>query len=360
MKENVWAVVLAGGIGSRFWPLSTPSQPKQLLPLVDDQPMLLNSVERLLPLVPYERLLVSTNDTLVEPIRDVAPRIPTRNIIPEPHPAGTAAALAWTAAEIERRSGPDSVMICVHADWSIGDPEEFRRTLSSAVAVAEETHGLVTVGIVPTRPDPGFGYIEPGEQIQSEKSEGARKVARFVEKPTRDRAAEMVNQGYLWNSGIFVWRVGDFLGEIRNHTPEVSSALKSFSLETNDIGKFFDSVESVSVDVGVLERSEKVFVIPGDFGWDDVGTWAALGRVRDLDDHGNAKTDNAHAVEAKNNVIYSEDGSCIVAYGVSDLVVVVREGLTVVTTVDKSADIKTLLENLPAHIRNISETSNNS
>jgi mannose-1-phosphate guanylyltransferase len=348
-----WVVVLAGGVGSRFWPLSTPERPKQLLPLVDEKPMVVNTIERLIPLVDIERVLVSTNETLVEATATALPSLPRENIIAEPRAAGTAAALAWAAAEIERRSGPDTVMICVHADWAIGDPEMFRTTLLHAASVARATHGLVTVGIVPTRPDPGFGYIEPGKVVELQAAGDAfttHHVARFVEKPSRDRASEMVQHGYLWNSGIFVWRVTDFLDQVRTHTPEVAPALQQFTSSTSQLAEFFTAVTPISVDVGVLERSKQVYVIPGSFGWDDVGTWAALHRVREHDDLGNATTGDVYAVEASNNVVYAEK-STVVLYGVSDLVVVSRNGLTVVTTVDKSADLKTLIDSLPPHLR---------
>ncbi|HEX2716078.1 MAG TPA: mannose-1-phosphate guanylyltransferase [Gemmatimonadaceae bacterium] len=337
-----WAVVLAGGVGTRFWPLSTPARPKQLLPLVDDAPLLRNTLDRLAPLVEPERTLVLTNASLTEPIRDLASELPRGNVIAEPRPAGTAAALAYAATEIERRDGGEAVMICVHADWAVGVPEEFRRRLAQAADLAARRHALVTVGIVPTRPDPGFGYIQPGEPIEGD----ARRVARFVEKPDRARAEQMVSQGYLWNSGIFVWRAGDLLDEIRKHTPEVAGALE----HAGDAQKFFAAAKSVSVDVGVLERSDRVIVVPGDFAWDDVGTWAALLRVRQLDDRENATRGAVHMLDASRNVIHAEGGA-VVLYGVSDLVVVVREGLTVVTTVDRAAELKTLIEALPADIR---------
>lgn len=362
MTQKYWGVVLAGGIGSRFWPLSTPTQPKQLLPLVNEDPMLVNTIDRLLPIIPVERMLVSTNDSLVEPIRRLAPLIPAENLIPEPKPAGTAAALAWAAAEISRRGGEDAIMICVHADWAIGDPEEFRATLLRAAQVADETSGLVTVGIVPSRPDPGFGYIEP------ETGSGhplAKRVKRFVEKPSRERAAEMVEQGYLWNSGIFVWRVKDFLRQLKTHTHEVATAIDTIAFRDthkavgsemdspqshSHLVEFFAAVTPVSIDVGLLERSEDVHVVPGDFGWDDVGTWASLKRVRELDDRNNAVTDGGFALDSSNNVIYAGGDNKVILYGVEDLVVVSHNGLTVVTTLDKSADLKTLLEKLPKDI----------
>jgi mannose-1-phosphate guanylyltransferase len=340
-----WAVVLAGGVGSRFWPLSTPERPKQLLPLITERPMLSDTLRRLGPLAPAERTLVLTNASLADAVRRLAPELPADNVIAEPKPAGTAAALTWAAAEIERRAGRDAVMICVHADWSIGDEEGFRRTLARAADAAERNSALVTVGIVPVRPDTGFGYIQPADT--ADEATGARKVARFVEKPDRARAEDMVRHGYLWNSGIFVWRVGDFLDEVRALTPEVAPALASSG---EDLEQFFGNVKSISVDVGVLERSARVLVLAGDFGWDDVGTWAALRRVRQRDAGGNAASGDVHAVESRGNVVHAE-GNTVVLYGVDDLVVVTRAGLTVVTTVDRAADLKRLVEALPAGVR---------
>ena len=340
-----WAVVLAGGVGSRFWPLSTPDRPKQLLPLATSQPMLSDTLRRLAPLAPAERTLVLTNASLADAIRRLAPEIPAANVIAEPKPAGTAAALTWAAAEIERRDGGGAVMICVHADWSIGDEESFRRTLARAADAAVRGNALVTVGIVPVRPDIGFGYIQPADVADA--STGARKVARFVEKPDRARAERMCQEGYLWNSGIFVWRVGDFLDEVRALTPEVAPALAEAE---GDLVRFFARVHSVSVDVGVLERSERVLVLAGDFGWDDVGTWAGLRRVRARDGAGNASSGAVHAIDAGGNVVHA-DGNAVVLYGVDDLVVVTRPGLTLVTTVERSADLKRLIESLPPELR---------
>jgi len=337
-----WAVILAGGVGSRFWPLSTTERPKQLLALVNDQPLLRNTLSRLREIVPLERTLVLTNESLAQAVAALVPELPRENIIAEPKPAGTAAALTWAAREIERRDGQDAAMLCVHADWSIGDDDEFRKTLLAAEEVARGEDALVTVGVVPTRPDPGFGYIEPSEGGDGE----SRAVKRFVEKPDRQRAEAMMHGGYLWNSGIFVWTVGTFLDEVRAHTPEVSSALATAD---KGLESFFAHVKPVSVDVGVMERSHKVRVLSGDFGWDDVGTWGALRRVKPEDAAGNVSSGKVYALDSKGNVVHAE-GNSVVLYGVSDLVVVTRDGLTLVTTTDKSADLKALIESLPPEL----------
>jgi len=338
-----WAVVLAGGVGSRFWPLSTPTRPKQLLPLVTSEPLLAEAVARLHAIAPAERVLILTNDTLVPAIADLLPEIPRTNLIAEPRSGGTAAALTWAAQEIARRDGPDAVMMSIHADWAVADSAGFHRALARACDVAEKNHVLATVGVVPTRADPGFGYIQPGKELEP----GVHKVARFVEKPDRARAEGMRRDGYLWNSGIFVWRVGDFLDDVRRLTPEVAPALHAYA---HDIRGFFGAVTPISVDVGVLERSDRVVVLPGDFGWDDVGTWGALRRVRPTDDVGNAVQGRVYAVESRDNVVHAP-GTSVVMYGVSGLVVVVENGLVLVTTVDRSTDLKTLMDALPRGVR---------
>jgi mannose-1-phosphate guanylyltransferase len=335
--------VLAGGVGSRFWPLSTPSRPKQLLPLVDERPLLVATLDRLEPLVPATRTLILTNASLRDVVREHVPRVPAGNIIAEPRAVGTGGALAWAASEIERRDGSDATMISVHADWAIGDDEGFRTALGQAAAVAERESALVTVGVVPTRPDTGFGYIRPGPSVGG----GAFRVDRFVEKPDRAAAARMINEGALWNSGIFAWRVGDFLRDVRALTPELAPALASAN---GNADKFFAAATPVTVDVGVLERSSNVVVMPGAFQWDDVGTWAALARVRARDERGNAASGSAVLVDADDNVVYAE-GTDVVLYGVRDLVVVVRDGLTLVTTKESAADLKTLISKLPPAIR---------
>jgi mannose-1-phosphate guanylyltransferase len=336
-----WAVVLAGGTGSRFWPLSTPEKPKQLLPLVTERPLLHDAVSRLRPIVDPEHTVILTNAGLTKAIAKLLGDLPRQNIIAEPQPAGTAAALTWAALSIERREGRDAVMICVHADWAIADDERFRDTLLQAEKVAVKTQSLVTVGIVPTRADPGFGYIQPADTTGKPSA-----VKRFVEKPDRARAEEMRNDGYLWNSGIFVWRVGDFLDQVDEHTPELAAALRHG--RDGDASQFFGSViMPVSVDVGVLERSSKVMVVPGDFGWDDVGTWASLSRVRNKDEFGNVTTGDAHLLDCSDNVVHADSGQ-VVMYGVNDLVVVTKNGLTLVTTTDKASDLKRLIESLSA------------
>ena len=338
-----WAVVLAGGVGSRFWPLSTPSRPKQLLPLIDERPMLRATLERLAPIIPASQMLILTNASLRDVVRDHAPDVPAANVIAEPRAVGTGGALTWAASEIARRDGPDAVMLSVHADWAIGDEPGFRAALERAGSLAVKHSSLVTVGVVPSRPDTGFGYIVPGAAL----GDGAFRVDRFVEKPTLAAAEQLISQGGLWNSGIFAWRVGDFLDEVRAHSPELAPALAA---ARDDAARYFELVTPVTVDVGVLERSTRIVVTSGSFGWDDVGTWASLARVRRQDDRGNAASGPVVLVDANRNVVHAE-GTDVVLYGVSDLVVVSRGGLTLVTTKALAVDLKKLIAQLPDDIR---------
>ena len=340
-----WGVILAGGVGSRFWPISTPTRPKQLLALVTNRPLLRDSFDRLTPIIDPAKILVLANAGLDAPIGELLPELPTENLIAEPQPAGTAAALTWAALEIVKRDSENATMVCIHADWSIANDEKFRATLLRAEAAALKKNALVTVGVVPSRPETGFGYIQPSPAEPGSPS----MVKRFVEKPDRTTAMQLCDAGYLWNSGIFVWRIADFLDEVRTHAKELATALAAGG--GRDKKAFFSSVKTpVSVDVGVLERSARVAVVPGDFGWDDIGTWSALKRVRARDNAGNVTFGEVHIREGRDNVVHSAIGT-VVIYGVDDLVVVSRDGLTLVTTNEKAADLKKLLESLPQSIR---------
>jgi mannose-1-phosphate guanylyltransferase len=305
--------------------------------------MLRDTLLRLAPVCPASRTLILTNATLADAIRRDLPELPADHVVAEPRAAGTAAALTWAAHEVARRAGRDAVMLSVHADSAIGDVAVFQQTMLRAAAAAEQHGALVTVGIVPQHADTGLGYIEPGEPLDAH----VRRVARFVEKPSADRATELVAAGALWNSGIFAWRVGDLLDEVQALCPEVAPALAA---HPDDLAAFFAAVRSVAIDVGVLERSRKVAVIPGDFGWSDVGTWSALRTVRALDAQGNAPHGATYLRDARGNVVHSEQGT-VVLYGVDDLVVVTANGITLVTTMEGASDLKRLLDSLPPDVR---------
>jgi len=344
VSAPIWVVILAGGVGSRFWPLSTPERPKQFLPLLSDQPMLRDTLDRLSPVAPAAQMLVLTNAELAAGVSRIAPELPVDHVLAEPRPAGTTAALAWAAARIAKLAGRDALMISVHADWAIGDVPRFQDALRLAASEATRTQGLVTVGIVPTHADTGLGYIEPGEPTAG----AARRVARFIEKPPLAAAEALVAAGALWNSGIFAWPVGVFLDEVRAYCPAVAESLERAG---DDAVTFFTSVKDpVAVDVAVLERSARVFVLAGSFGWSDVGTWSALRGVRPRDAAGNVTHGRVHLRESSGNVVHA-DGADVVLYGVQGLVVVEHDGVVLVTTEQSARNLKPLLKSLPAELK---------
>jgi mannose-1-phosphate guanylyltransferase len=338
-----WAAVLAGGSGTRFWPLSTSRTPKQLLPLTGATPLLTQTVRRLSGLVPPERVLIITATHLREATREAVPEIPEANLLLEPRAASTAPALAW-ASQVAQSRDRDAAILSLHADWVVGDDAGFRATAVRAFETAERFDVLVTVGVVPTRPDVGYGYIVPGAPLDGD----IRAVARFVEKPDAGRAAELIGEGALWNSGLFSWTARRFFAETDAFAPEIAPHLAQ--LQRGDIEGYFKSVRPIAVDVSHFERSRKVAVIPGRFPWDDIGTWGALARVREKDAAGNVAVGQVSAVDASGSVAWAEDGP-VVLFGVKDLVVVRANNVVLVTTSDRAAHLKELLAQLPPALR---------
>lgn len=351
VTDGLWAVVFAGGIGTRFWPLSTAQRPKQVLALVNERPLIADTVLRLAPIVPAERVLVVTSADIADALHEAIPEVPRSNLLIEPRPLGTAAALAWGAIEVQRRAGPNTVFCALHADLSVAFPDSFQQAIRRSAAIATRESVLVAIGTKPTRSESGFGYLQPGaplDPLVSRAEGGACRVEYFVEKPAGALADTLIERGALWNSGIFVWRANVVLDELAQHTRELSHALPT--LAAGQLSQFAADVTSISIDRGLLERSGQVVVVPAEFGWDDVGTWAALRRVRELDDTGNGVMGDVHCVDASGNVIHA-DGQCIVAYGISGMLVVSLNGLTFVTTLERATELGPLLNALPGSVR---------
>ena len=270
----------------------------------------------------------------------------------EPRPLGTAAALAWGMQEISRRSGPETVACCIHADLAVAFPEFFRHTVIRAARIAAREKTLATVGVRATRPETGFGYIGPGAPLQGGMPDenSPCHVKSFIEKPGPVLAEMLVSDGAFWNAGILVGRAQDALDALAEHTSELAHGLQA--LGQQDFVRFAGMIQSVSIERGLLERYQKLIVVPGEFGWDDVGTWASLRRARELDDDGNGAHGEVHFVDATGNVVHAE-GMPVVLYGVSGMLVVTLEGLTFVTTLDRATELRALLEALPENLRNV-------
>jgi mannose-1-phosphate guanylyltransferase len=349
--QAMWAVVFAGGIGSRFWPLSTPERPKPLLALVTGHSLLEDTVGRLQPLIQPERVLVVTSRDIAPAIRSAIREIPVQNVLIEPRPLGTAAALAWGAQEVARRAGPTTPVCAMHADLAVAFPGTFRETLSRAAVIANRERALVALGVRPTRSEPSFGYLQLGDALDPDvplAAGGAYHVTGFVEKPDHKRAAVLVGDGALWHSGIIVGSAKTMLEKLARYTPEIEPGLDALS--RGNLAAFANRIGSVSIERGLLERINRFLVLLADFGWDDVGTWASLRRARELDDDGNGALGPVHFVDSTGNVVHTEAGS-VVLFGVSNLLVVNLEGLTFVTTLERAADLKPMLDSLPGSMR---------
>jgi mannose-1-phosphate guanylyltransferase len=335
---SVWAAILAGGSGTRFWPLSTPDRPKQLLPLAGDRPLLVQAVERLQGVVPPERILIVTGPFLVDRVSALVPHVPPANVWAEPRAASTAPALVWAADWIARQD-PGASMVSLHADWAVDDDSAFRAAAKHALAVAQEHDVLVTVGVKPTRNETGYGYIIPGPPLGS-----GRTVRRFVEKPSVARAALLRRRGALWNTGLFAWHVARFLGEAGAYAQELRAGWGP--LRGGDVPGFFAAVEGVAVDTAVLERSRRLAVVAGGFGWDDIGSWDALLRIRPADGRGNVVVGNATLdADVRRSVVWVE-GDQVAVSGLEDMVVVRANGRLLVMPTGRAERLKALVSKL--------------
>jgi len=338
---NAWAVILAGGAGTRFWPLSTAERPKQLLPLAGDRPLLAQAVRRLDGLVPPNRVLILTGPFLVERVTELVPEVPAAQVLAEPRAASTGPALVWGANWIARRD-PGAQMLSLHADWAVGDDAAFRVAAERALATARDHDVLVTVGVKPTRAETGYGYIIPGGALSGNRH--ARRVQRFVEKPTATRAAQLRRRRALWNTGLFAWGVARFLAEAAEHARELRPGLPA--LASGDAATFFAAVTPAAVDIAVLERTKRLAVVEGTFRWDDIGSWDSLFRIRTPDSHGNIAVGNVTiGDDVRRCVLWSENEHLAVS-GITDLVVVRANGHTLVMPTGRADRLKALVQKL--------------
>ena len=336
-----WVIVLAGGVGSRFWPVSTLERPKQLLPLVDDGPLITDTIDRARNLVPDERIRILAGEHLVERFRSSLPNFPDDSYLCEPLARGTAPALAWAAWHIAQID-PDAVMVSLHADHIIRPHEAFRETVAAAVDVVLRHDLLVCIGTVPNRIEVGYGHVEPGEQLDADGGLKAYRVRAFHEKPDRQTAHRYVEAGHFWNTGIFAWKARILLEEIEQHAPEIHRCMPLLEKNTE---AFFDAVPTSVIDRAVVEQSERFAVLRATFTWDDVGNWEALTRLHLSDSQGNVIVGAGQTVASSDNVVFTDQGS-VVLFGIKNLVVIRTRDRTLVLPRERAADLKELLKEL--------------
>lgn len=354
------AVIMAGGKGERFWPKSRRKTPKQFMKLFGDQTMLQQTVRRISPLIPLERVYVVTGEEYAETVRGQLPGLPETNLILEPEGRDTAPCIGLAALFVER-AHPDAVMAVLPADHVIKKEKDFLRLLESAAEVARKEHGLMTMGITPTRPETGYGYIQVGSLHSTVNSNPTYVVRRFCEKPDLDTAKRFLeSKEYLWNSGMFVWEVSTIRDMIRQYLPRLHDGLEIIRTALGRLS-FRDTVRArfvafdrISIDYGVMEKAERVYVLPGDIGWDDVGSWTALERVTAADEDGNIISGKAIAIDTRNCTLDSPD-KLVVTLGVEDLVIVDTPDVLLICRKDQAQAIKRAVnrlreEGLEAHL----------
>lgn len=347
MKKT--ALIMAGGRGERFWPKSRRNMPKQFLSLTDDgKTMIQLTVERILPLVAMEDIFIVTNRDYKELVRQQLPELPEENILCEPVGKNTAPCIGLGAVHIAKKYS-DAVMFVLPSDHLIKYNTMFLNTLSDAADVAEKGENLVTIGITPDYPETGYGYIK----FQPEQTLGrAFAVERFVEKPDLETAKSyLATEQYLWNSGMFTWKVSTILNNLKQFLPETYEGLVRIqsSIGTSEeealLEKEFSAFQSVSIDYGVMEKAENIYILSGSFGWDDVGSWLAVGRIRKSNEFGNVISGNAVTVDTKECIIQGDE-KLIATVGLEDVIVVDTKDALLICHKDHAGDIKKILENL--------------
>ena len=352
------ALIMAGGRGERFWPKSRKNLPKQFLSLTSDgKTMIQLTVERISPVVSLENIYISTNTSYKKLVMEQLPGIPEENILCEPVGRNTAPCIGLAAVHIRKKLG-DAIMMVLPSDHLIKNNVMFLDVLRDAATAAEENTNLVTIGITPSYPETGYGYIQFDSQNLKECTSRAYKVVNFKEKPDLSTAKEYVASGdYLWNSGMFIWKVSSILSNMENLMPAMYDGLKKIesSIGTQEQEQVLESefinFKSESIDYGIMEHAKDIYIIPGAFGWDDVGSWLALERINSSNEFGNVVNGNVISIDTKNSIIHGNE-KLIATVGLKDIIIIDTEDALLICDKDSTQDIKKVIENLKICNRN--------
>ncbi len=353
-RSHLYAVILAGGSGQRFWPLSRDRKPKQLLRLFDHKTLLEHTVGRLDGFIPRKNILLLTNHLQIDAVREALPDFPAENILAEPEKRDTAPAIAlgigWVAAR-----DPDAVMMVLPSDHLINDRAGFHRTLAAACDAARAGGGaLVTIGIKPSWACPGYGYIERGARVEAG-DVPVHEVRRFREKPDAELAEEFLARGnFVWNAGMFFWSVGAVRGELAAHCPELAGFVDELAATADfaaTVTARFPSLSKVSIDYALMEKASRVLNVEAAFDWDDVGNWTSVGEHLAKDAAGNQHNCALSQHEAGNNIVFGETGQHIALLGVSDLIVIATKDALLVAHRGEAEKLKKLVDGLPEQLR---------
>jgi mannose-1-phosphate guanylyltransferase len=359
-RSNFWAVIPAGGSGTRLWPLSRSARPKFLLPLLGQQSLLQETFDRLRRLTEPERIMVVCGPAHAAAIARQLPELPSANIVVEPSPSGTGPALALASALIAR-ADPGAIMGSFAADHDIADADGFVAAVKTAIQTARGGD-LVTIGLTPTRPETGYGYIERTDEVVL-RADGcvAFRAARFIEKPDLERATAFVESGrFLWNAGMFVWQVRALDAELRRQQPEIAEGVREIARawESRDqervTARIWSELPEITIDHGIMEHAERVAVVPAEIGWSDVGDWSGLGELIEQDGLGNSVRGELLSIDTTNSVIWSETGRMVAMVGLDNIIVVDTEDALLVVDRAKSQEVKQVVEKLKASRKELS------
>ncbi len=357
MPASIYALVLAGGSGERFWPLSRKARPKQLLRLVSNKTLLEETLARLEDLIPPERILILTNTEQESAVRKLLGNFPKENIVGEPVKRDTAAAVALGTGWVAARDHA-AIMLVLPADHLIANRAAFQETLSLAADAAEETSELVTIGIKPTWACPGFGYIEQGKPVRLRKrpdNDAVHRVLRFREKPNLDLAESFLRKGnFRWNAGMFVWSVPTVLREFNRQAPELADFISQLRAPENfekALRERFSKLPRISFDYAIMEKADRVLVVEASFDWDDIGSWRAVANYFQKDKQGNAANRAITALESSNNIVFEEDGISVALLGVHDLIIVRTQDALLICHRHEAERIKDLIGKIPPELQ---------
>lgn len=347
-KSNMLcALIMAGGKGTRFWPLSTEEKPKQFLNLIGEKTMIQMTVNRIKSIIPIERIFVCTAEMYVDLVKEQLKELPDRNIIVEPEGRNTGPCIALSAMVIDRYY-KSANMVVLPSDHLINDEEEFRSVLLSADSfINGRDEAIITLGMNPTRAEVGYGYIKCSQEILKLNDFRIIKVDSFVEKPNLETAKKYLRSGnYLWNGGMFIWSINNVINQIKMYSSKTYNALMNVREISEDklqetINNNYENTEAISIDYAVLEKSKDVYVIPSNFGWDDVGSWEALDRYIEKDELGNILVGKSKAVKANNNLVVSSNNRVVVE-GLSDIYIIENDGKILVGHKSNVANVREL------------------
>jgi len=351
--SSIYALILAGGSGTRLWPRSRRDSPKQLLPLFSQRTMLQETYDRIVPILSPDRIFIGTNQAYVATVHKQLPEVPRKNIIGEPVVHGTAPSIGLAALHIQKRD-PDAVMVSLHADHYIEKPAGFRRALLNAARVAAQGY-LVTLGIQPSQPETGYGYVHRGELIDQIGAQPVYRVAQFVEKPDEETAVRYLQSGeYYWNSGIFAWQISTLFEEFAAYLPKLNRQLKQMARVLSkraEVKRIWNTIADETIDVGIMEKSKRATVLPIEVGWNDVGNWATLFDLLPGDAQNNVVVGEHVGVNTSSSLLYSPN-RLIATVGLSDMIVIDTDDAILVCHKKDAQQVKHIVEALKKKNKN--------